>query len=297
MKTRLLTWAVYGSLILASFAAYGEHTREEETKMVAKLLEYTMWYPDVIGRGQSFRVPDYGNPDVFYGVGASGGWTRAERESAFWNFVTNMWQLDLTPNVYRVDEPSPLAAVYQCLHLNNTNAVPHIRRLLLNPTFNMSARRRALDVCIELSPVSDEMTLFMGNVLTNGMLFPAKNRRDALKYADKVYGSMVSNLAERAVCDRAALMIYHDYPRDDWMRMSHLDDFLSKYFDGYATSSNRLAFLDGMLSNTNVTEAAEMQFVKARFVALTNQLHQAPQPLPQVTIGAVPSEDVGGTEE
>ena len=283
-------WTTCGLLFLASFPVSGEHTREEETKLVAKMLEFVMWHPDVLRSGQVYRVPDYGNPDIFYGVRTEAPWTRAEKEAAFWNFVTNMWQLDFRPSVYRADKPRPLPAVYQCLRLNYTNAVPYIRQLMLNPTLSSHARRKSLEFCIQLSPVDDDMTLFMGNVLTNETLFPVENRCDVLEYADKVYGAMVSNLADRAVCDRAALMIYNDYPRDDWPDMAHLDRFLAEYFDGYAMSSNRLAFLDTMLSNTNVTEAVEMKFIKARFISITNQLHQAPQPLPEARIGIVPSD-------
>ncbi len=80
-------------------------------------------------------------------------------------------------------------------------------------------------------------------------------------------------------------MVYRNYPRDDWRRASHIDSFLSMYYEDYAMSSNRLAFLEGKLGNTNVMEKAGMQFVKERFISITNQLHHAPQPLPQVSIG------------
>lgn len=285
MKTRFTSQIASALLVFVALVACGEHTPEEETRVVAKMLEFTMWYPDLIQKGQTYRVPNYGNPDVFYSVKTEEPWTRAEKEAAFWNFVTNMWQLDFSPNVYHPDKPSPLAAVYQCLRLNYTNAVPSIRRLMLNPTLNSYVRAKTLQFCIMLSPVDDAMTLFMGNVLTNETLF-AKDRRDyVLKYADKVYGSMVSNLADRAVCDRAALMVYNDYPRDDWSNTSELDYFLANYFEGYAMSSNRLAFVDAMLSNTNVTQNEDRQFIKEYFISITNQLHHAPQPLPQVTIG------------
>lgn len=285
MKTRLTLLLLCGLLCLESLLATAGHSQEEETRLVARLLEFTMDSPDVLKSGQSYLVPDYSNPDVFYGIRAAPSWTRAEKEQAFWNFVTNMWQLDFSGNDRSAGRPSVVAATLQCLRLNYTNAVPSIRRLMLNPTLRGSARRSVLDWCIQLSPVDDGMTQFMGNVLTNEALFAKDQRYYVLQYADKVYGAMVSNLADRAVCDRAAMMVYKDYPRDDWQRTSRLDRFLSTYYDGYAMSSNRLAFLDGMLSNTNVTENADMVLIKRRFIALTNQLHSADQPLRQLRIG------------
>lgn len=285
MKTRFTFRIASALLVFAALMAYGEHTTEEETRVVAKMLEFTMWYPDLRLKGQTYRIPNYGNPDVFYGVKIGVPWTRAEKETAFWNFVTNMWQLDFSPNVYHPDKPSPLAAVRQCLRLNYTNAVPSIRRLMLNPTLNGYVRGKTLQFCIMLSPVDDDMTMFMGNVLTNETLFAKDQRDHVLDYADKVYGSMVSNLADRAVCDRAALLVYNRFPRCDWRRASRFDNFCAKYFEEYAMSSNRLAFLEATLADTNVTEKIGMQFVKERFISITNQLHHAPQPLPQVTIG------------
>ncbi len=285
MKMQLTIRIVFGLLAVVPFMACGEHTPEEETRLVAKMLEFTMWYPDVMPKGRTFRVPNYGNPDVFYGVRTETPWTRAEKEAAFLNFVTNMWQLDFSPRTYGHDKPNPVAATYQCLRMNCTNAVPSIRRLVLNPTLDSHVRLKTLEFCIKLSPVDDDMTMFMGNVLTNETFFANDQRDYVLEYADKVYGAMVSNLADRAVCDRAALMVYNNYPRDDWQNMSHLDRFFANYFSGYAMSSNRLAFVDAMLSNTNVTEDVEMRFIKERFITITNQLHQVPQPLPQVSIG------------
>ena len=285
MKMQLIMRVVVGLLVLAPLVAVGEHTREEETKLVAKLLDSIVHFPDLIKIGQRYRIPDYSNPDVFYGIRTETPWTRSEKEAAFLNFVTNMWQLDFNPRTYGHDKPDPVAATLQCLRMNFTNAVPFIRRLVLNPTLNDYARKKVLEWCIKLSPVDDDMTSLMGNVLTNVAYFAEDERYYVLQYADKVYGVMASNLTNRAVCDRAALMVYNNYPRNDWQRTSHLDQFLADYFEGYAMSSNRLAFVDAMLSNTNVTEDVEMQFIKERFISITNQLHQAPQPLPQVSIG------------
>ena len=276
---------VVGLLVLAPLVAVGEHTREEETKLVAKLLDSIVHFPDLIKIGQRYRIPDYSNPDVFYGIRTETPWTRAEKEAAFLNFVTNMWQLDFNPRTYGHNKPDPVAATFQCLRMNCTNAVPSIRRLVLNPTLNGYARRKVLEWCVMLSPVDDDMTLLMGNVLTNVTLFTEDERYRVLQYADRAYSALLSNRVDRTVCDRVALMVYNRFPRDDWQSTSHFDRFLAEYFDGYAMSSNRLAFLDAMLSNTNVTEDADMIFIKERFISITNQLHQVPQPLPQVSIG------------
>ncbi len=283
MIVQLMASIAVLTVLFSSAKVWGEHSPAEKERLVADLLSRTMEHRDVIVLGRSFVRPDYSNPDVFYNIRTETPWTRAEKEAAFQEFVANMGQIDFTES--RWGRPDVLAATLQCLRFNYTNAVPSIQRVILNPAIDSTARGLMLEYCIELSPVDDGMTSFMGNVVTNSLFTKWQRRYVVDYYANKVYGAMVSNLTAHAVCDRAALMIYNKYPRDDWAYVQALDHFFSNYFEGYAVSSNRLAYLEGVLSNTNVTENANMIFIKKRFISLTNQLHEAEQPLRQITIG------------
>ena len=271
-------------LIVSYGIAEGAHTKEETDKFLWTLMKHRSSYDyDNFPTLEPFYRPDFENPDVFFGMKTDGHWTRAEKEAAFDDFLNNMWRIDHSVRQPPYT-PNPLVAISQCVEMHYTNAVPAIRRYALNPTLPEWVRGRAIRSCIVLSPVEDSMTDFIETIYTNRMAYTWKIRRSAFDYGNKVTAMKMSNLVSRAVCDRAAMMIHRGYSNEDWQFAATYDGFMVRYFDDYASSSNRLAFLCFVLQNTNITQNVNKQVVKERFISFTNQLLSADQPLNKLNL-------------
>lgn len=256
------------------------YTPAETNKVAMTLLRMmcSCEFCDTPNPDKAVIVPDLGNPQVFFGMRTKGEWTLAEKQAAFDSFLVNLGNADFSNSDGISSEYAALAA-YQCVNMNYTNALPAIRRIALNPTLDDRKRRSVLRHCIRLGQVDDDMTMFIESFLTNRVDYTWKDRRLIFDYADKVVANVSSNLVPRAVGNRAAMMFYHSYTNADWRLASHFDWFMSTYFSDYATSSNRLVFLDDALANTNISMNVNEQSVRLRFIAITNRLHSIEQPL------------------
>lgn len=286
MKTKLLLTSF---LLLVGHLSGSAYTSAQTNDVVRSLLlGPESCKTDTPEFGVVYIVPDYSNPDVFFGRSTPGDWTRVEKEAAFNEFLENMWRIDFSAQ--EAGRPNVMSAVYQCVEMHYTNAVPAIRRLILNRTFPDWARRTALQYCMEICPVDDEMTSFIEIFFTNRVDYALKDREVAWEYIDKVTALRASNAVSRAVSDRALRMVYERHDPLEWELSPEYDRFMTRNFEDYVLSSNRLAFLSTMLVNTNLTQDSFWDIIKNRYISATNQILSSGQPLRQWSID-------GGTNE
>ena len=166
--------------------------------------------------------------------------------------------------------------------MNYTNALPYMRRLVLNRTLSEWRRRDELGKLIRFSPVNDETTATIETIFTNRVDFTWEDREKCFDYASKVVAASQSNLVSQSVCDRAASVFTNN--ATEWQLYGEYDLFWRKYYSGYAMSSNRLVFVNMALANTNITQNSNWAFLNRRFTFVTNRLHSAEQPLIQLDI-------------
>ena len=225
--------------------------------------------------------PEYNLPEVFFGIRLKGDWPVERRKAALDAYLAVMADTDFTDTTNR-DRDLPFKATAQCVSMNYTNALPHMRRLVLNPTLPGWKRRDEIGRLIRFSPVSDETTATMEAIFTNRVDFTWKDRAKCFEYAAKVVAASQSNLVSQSVCDRAASVFTND--ATEWQLYGEYDMFWRKYYSGYAMSSNRLVFVNMVLANTNITQNSGWAFLNRRFTFVTNKLHSAEQPLIQLNI-------------
>ena len=225
---------------------------------------------------------NYSLPEVFFGlIQLEGDWPVERRKAALDAYLAVMAETDFTDqNNY--DRDLPFKATTQCANMNYTNALPYMRRLVLNRTLSEWRRGDELGKLIEFSPVNDETTATIETIFTNRVDFTWKDREKCFEYASKLVAASHSNLVSQSVCDRAASIFTND--ATEWQLYGEYDLFWRKYYPGYAMSSNRLVFVNMALANTNITQNSNWAFLNRRFTFVTNRLHSAEQPLTQLNI-------------
>ena len=237
--------------------------------------------PHVLTLDYEAIEPEYNLPEVFFGIRLKGDWPVERRKAALDAYLAVMADTDFTDYTNN-DRDLPFKATAQCVSMNYTNALPHMRRLVLNPTLPGWKRRDEIGRLIRFSPVSDETTATMETIFTNRVDFTWKDRAKCFEYAAKVVAASQSNLVSQSVCDRAASVFTND--ATEWQLYGEYDMFWRKYYPGYAMSSNRLVFVNMVLANTNITQNSGWAFLNRRFTFVTNKLHSAEQPLIQLNI-------------
>ena len=238
--------------------------------------------PHVLTLDYEAIEPEYNLPEVFFGIRLKGDWPVERRKAALDAYLAVMADTDFTDQTDD-DRDLPFKATSQCLSMNYTNALPHMRRLVLNPTLSEWRRRDEIDKLIEFSPINDETTTTIEAIFTNRVDFTWKDREKCFDYAAKVVAASQSNLVSQSVCDRAAMVFVHDPA--EWQLSADYDYFWRRYYPGYATSSNRLEFLSATLSNTNIPSCSKWTRFQNHFISVTNQLLSSGQPLPWINMG------------
>ena len=228
--------------------------------------------------------PNYSLPEVFFGMIRLGGdWPVERRKAALDAYLAVMSDTDFTDqNNY--DRDLPFKATAQCADMNYTNALPYMRRLVLNRTLSEWRRRDELGKLIRFSPVNDETTATIETIFTNRVDFTWEDREKCFDYALKVVAASHSNLVSQSVCDRAARVFTND--ANEWQLVGEYDYFWERYYSGYAMSSNRLQFVNDALLNTNITQNSDWRFLKEGLIVITNGMLSAGQPLVQINMGA-----------
>ena len=225
---------------------------------------------------------NYSLPEVFFGmIQLEGHWPVERRKAALDAYLAVMAETDFTDqNNY--DSDLPFKATTQCANMNYTNALPYMRRLVLNRTLSEWRRGDELSKLIEFSPVNDETTATIEAIFTNRVDFTWEDRRKCFEYATKVVAASHSNQVSQSVCDRAASIFVNN--ATEWQLFGKYDFFWERYYSGYAMSSNRLQFVNNALTNTNLTQDSDWRFLKDGLIAVTNELHSSGQPLIQLNI-------------
>ena len=280
---RIKTVFIAGMALLFAAAAFCSNPLPEDTMYaVRRMLRVAQKpLPHVLTLDYEAIAPEYNLPEVFFGIRLKGDWPVERRKAALDAYLAVMADTDFTDYTNN-DRDLPFKATAQCVSMNYTNALPYMRRLVLNPTLPGWKRRDEIGRLIRFSPVSDETTATMETIFTNRVDFTWKDRAKCFEYAAKVVAASQSNLVSQSVCDRAASVFTND--ATEWQLYGEYDMFWRKYYPGYAMSSNRLVFVNMVLANTNIAQNSGWAFLNRRFTFVTNKLHSAEQPLIQLNI-------------
>ena len=272
-----------GVAMLFDAAAFSSNPLSDDTMYAVRTMLWVAQKPFQDNLTWDYEViePEFYRPEVFFGIRLKGDWPVERRKAALDAYLAVMADTDFTDYTNN-DRDLPFKATAQCVSMNYTNALPYMRRLVLNPTLPGWKRRDEIGRLIRFSPVSDETTATMEAIFTNRVDFTWKDRAKCFEYAAKVVTASQSNLVSQSVCDRAASVFTND--ATEWQLYGEYDMFWRKYYPGYAMSSNRLVFVNMVLANTNIAQNSGWAFLNRRFTFVTNKLHSAEQPLTQLNI-------------
>ena len=270
--------------MLFAVAAFSSNPLPEDTMYAVRTMLRVAQKPFQDNLTWDYEViePEYYLPEVFFGIRLKGDWPVERRKAALDAYLAVMADTDFTDTTNR-DRDLPFKATAQCVSMNYTNALPHMRRLVLNPTLPGWKRRDEIGRLIRFSPVNNETTATIETIFTNRVDFTWKDREKCFDYAAKVVAASQSNLVSQSVCDRAASVFTRDPA--EWQLSAEYDYFWKKYYTGYAMSSNRLEFLSATLANTNIPSCSKWTRFQNYFISVTNQLLSSGQPLPRINMG------------
>ena len=275
---------IVGTAAWCATATFGSNPLPEDSMdAVRTMLRFAHANPrDTFTLDAVYVEPNFSMPEVFFGmVGIEGDWPVARRKAAFDAYLAVMADTDFSDETNN-DRMLPIWATAQCMSMNYTNALPYIRRLVLNTTLTGWRRRREIGKFIAFAPVADETTATIEAIFTKRVDFTWEDREECFDYAAKVVAASHSNLVSQSVCDRAARVFTNN--ATEWQLAGEYDYFWENYYSGYAMSSNRLVFVNMALANTNITQNSNWAFLNRRFTFVTNRLHSAEQPLTQLNI-------------
>ena len=280
---RIKTVFIAGMAWLFAAAAFCSNPLPEDTMYaVRRMLRVAQKpLPHVLTLDYEAIEPEYNLPEVFFGIRLKGDWPVERRKAALDAYLAVMADTDFTDYTNN-DRDLPFKATAQCVSMNYTNALPYIRRLVLNTTLTGWRRRRAIGKFIAFAPVADETTATIEAIFTNRVDFTWEDRKECFDYASKVVAANHSNLVAQSVCDRAAHVFTQQ--ATEWQLYGLYDSFWVRYYSGYAMSSNRLEFLTSALSVTNMPSHSRWQRISSHFTSVTNQLLSSGQPLIQLNI-------------
>ena len=271
--------------MLFAVAAFSSNPHPEDSMdAVRTMLRFAHANPrDTFTLDAVYVEPNFSMPEVFFGmVGIEGDWPVARRKAAFDAYLAVMADTAFSDET-NTDRMLPIWATAQCMSMNYTNALPYIRRLVLNTTLTGWRRRREIGKFIAFAPVADETTATIEAIFTNRVDFTWEDRKECFDYASKVVAARHSNLVSQGVCDRAAQVFTRQ--ATEWQLYGLYDSFWGRYYSGYAMSSYRLEFLTSALSVTNTPSHSRWQRISSHFTSVTNQLLSSGQPLPWINVG------------
>ena len=282
---RTRTMFVAGTAMLFAAAAFCSNPLPEDTMYAVRTMLRVAQKPfqDNLSWDDVVIELDYSLPEVFFGmIRLKGDWPVERRKAALDAYLAVMSDTDFTDQD-NYDRDLPFKATTQCANMNYTNALPYMRRLVLNRTLTKWRRWDEIEKLIEFSPVNDETTATIETIFTNRVDFTWEDREKCFEYASKVVATSQSNLVSQSVCDRAAMVFARD--PTEWQLSADYDYFWRRYYPGYVTSSNRLDFLSATLSNTNIPSCSKWTRFQNHFISVTNQLLSSGQPLPWINMG------------
>ena len=274
-----------GGVSLLAVTAFCSNPLPPETMEAVRTMLYVAQPPFQDNLTWDYKVVelhDYHRPEEFFGIRLKGDWPVERRKAALDAFLATLGDMDFTDDT-NYDRVLAKKATAQCADMNYTNALPYMRRLVLNRTLPTWSRNNELSKLIRFSPVCDETTATIETIFTNRVDFTWKDREKCFDYAAKIVAASQSNLVSQSVCDRAAMVFVHDPA--EWQLSADYDYFWRRYYPGYATSSLRLGFLSATVSTTNIPWCSKWTRFQNLVVSVTNQLLSSGQPLPWINMG------------
>lgn len=256
------------------------HTASESNEVARTMLEVATIYNRYHGCKTGDVLINYGLPQVFFGqIDTGEGWTYEGRQAAFDQYVKYLADLDFSVPTNNVSAFANMA-VAQCGCMHYTNAVSSIRRLVLNPTYPIALKYRAVRTAVNLSGVSDEATSFIESVITNSAgLGPSERGIACGLYAKKLCDLKEGGVNVSPEMGRAVFMLYQNRKHGE-LPTYVIDKLFASAISGYACSSNRLDMALFALSDPHVDNEDRLDFI-----TITNQLLSCGQPLEWINVG------------
>ena len=267
-------------LAIASGVFALDHSPEEMGAFVrAELWRIVENAPsDNVGNGDSLANYHDIEPEVwsnYFGSSVYKGWSLNERKAAFDWYLNSI----CTNDSQRIDGEELVmfrVALGQCRRSSYTNAVPALKELVKNPCG--VDKNDALRVIVDCSPISDALTDYIENIMTNKVVYQKEARVESwVRYVTKVRLWGVQNSIQDRIKQRATDMFYRNRFVDFAGTLSMDMLFVSQYA-GYEISSNRLQYVNYVMSNPLLK-------MSPYFIAVTNQLLSSSQPLRWINVG------------
>ncbi len=150
---------VVGAAMLFAAAAFCSNPLPEDTMYAVRTMLRVAQKPFQDNLTWDYEViePEFYRPEVFFGIRLKGDWPVERRKAALDAYLAVMADTDFTDYTNN-DRDLPFKATAQCVSMNYTNALPYMRRLVLNPTLPGWKRRDEIGRLIRFSPVSDVLT-------------------------------------------------------------------------------------------------------------------------------------------
>ena len=254
------------------------HTEAETNEMVRLMVETVSEHDNsddlISDDGESSEeVDSYASMDGVFSGDFGTGWTPADRKNAFDAYlmrIANSNNSSLT-DIERELAENALRFSSDRFYTNTINAA-----LAICANSNAPCREVAWEVVSDRAESSPSMNSLVANACTNALLRPSRGSWSYFCYS---YSQKLNSAADRGMMDTArdGAKILYPAVNADWVEIP-IDTLLVRCFPQYAVSSNRLALANLYLSVNH----GGIFPVDIYFADVTNQLHQAAQPLPVV---------------
>ncbi len=279
MKVHVFAVACSLLFLHAPGLAYG-YTSAETNEVVKALLFGSFIHHDNLEEPLGAdSVPDVRTPENFFRLPVGGNWSDEGKRAAFDIYLAGMGCRDYTNEsnaYYTVTE----LAVAQCEFMSYTNALPHLKNLILNPTCSHRVRRRAIETVVPMMNLTVDETRFIETVFTNVAMFTRAERGMAGSRYIRLLLSSVTNGQPNAVVMEDSVNRFYRHRKCDTAGATMLDMLFASQVAGYSASSNRLDFATYVLDHAEGDE-----YLPRYFVPITNQLHTAGLPLRWIDVG------------
>ena len=268
--------AIIAFVALFSATAANGHTPAESNEVVSAALTRAAFYYDDLREGSP---PDNDPPPTTW-LGFLGpetnGWTLAGKMAAFDRYLSTLVTNDCKSLDY-FEQLYAAVAVGKCEEFNYMNSASAMKALALNP--RGVERKKAIELAIKFCPVDDSTTAFVESIMTNSANYNfAEQGIASAHYADKLLSFTATNDAQLAVRDAGVRMLYRNRLLESGTD-AIIDEIFLKYIDGYASSSNRLAYAINSFSYPKCA-----RIFGDYFSSITNQLLSSGQPLPWIDV-------------
>jgi len=256
------------------------HTLAETNEVVSALLSASSPHLDNFSESTSWSFVDTRNPFQFFNlIEDADGWTYDGRRAAFDEFLEAMWKFDFNDETLQYRGLST-KAVAQCAFMNYTNALPAMKKLIVNETYPHRARIKAIKSLVPMMPLDVEGSCYVESIFTNTTKFTIAERGVICgMYVDRIVSSQTNGQYNVSVFADAVQRFYGHRKRDSAGSVI-LDELFVAGISGYSASSNRLDYAMFMLSHKDCNKLEE-----EKFSVITNQLLSSGQPLRWINVG------------